>query len=312
MENLCATFQLFRVAHFAYIFMAIGIAVGLIFAFRKKSDDFCKWVGIVLVSLAGLFAVLDFVGKIFVVDNVFEHLPINPYHIFAYLCIFVEITKNASWTKFAYLIIVPVSALSLFFVPNIYKSMGMVSISVISYFLLNAILVAYSVLKILWTDEYLSKKDILSITMDFTIIVAIAHIINVFFRFTVIGTEANYFGTMGEEYDILIGLLSRLIPIPFVNIIPLIAVIVGIEFLLFLPFDIMKTKQDNREQLEEIVALGNLKAQARFRKNNKSQVLVRGENKARPEVQKTARSSAHKDGFVSINKEITVNKDDHK
>ena len=309
MGKLCATFQLFRLVHFIYILMAIGIAVGLIFAFKKKSGKVCKWVGITLVSCAGLFVLLDFIGKIFVVDNIFEHLPINPYHIFAYLCVFVEITKNVSWTKFAYFIVLPVSGISLFLVPNVYMTMGMASISVISYFILNAILIAYSVLKIIWSDEYLSKKDILSITMDFSLIIAIAHVINVFFRFTVIGTEANYFGTMGEEYDVLIGLLGRLIPVPFVNIIPLIAVIVGLEFLLFLPFDIMKTKQDNREQLEQIVALGNLKEQAKFRKNNKSQVLVRGENKAQPQVHKTTTTTAHKDGFVSINKQVKVNKD---
>ena len=70
------------------------------------------------------------------------------------------------------------------------------------------------------------------------------HIFNIILRFTGIGIHANYFGTMGDSYDILIGWLHSRMPVtatnvavPLLCIIPLIALLVGVEFLLVLPFE---------------------------------------------------------------------------
>ena len=312
MGKLCALFKLFSLTHFVYIFLSVGIAVGLIFAFRRFEGNARKYAGIGLVAVAVLFALLDFVGKVSVVNNVAEYLPLNLCHIFAYICIYLEITKSSSWTKFAYLIMLPLSVISLLFMPNEYTAYGEASLSVISFIFMNAMIIAYSLLRLIWNDEYLENKDILNSTLNYAIIIAIAHILNVFFRFTTLGVHANYMGTMGENYDMIFGLMDKIIPIPFVNYIPLFAIIVGIEFLLIIPFGVMKTRQDRRNQYEEIVALGNLKAQSKLRKPGKSQVLIRSDEKASPSTPKSTTSHAHKDGFVSINKEINVNKNKEK
>ncbi|MGN0960611.1 MAG: hypothetical protein ACI4PF_00260 [Christensenellales bacterium] len=309
MGNLCAMFKIFGLAHFIYLFLAIGIAVALIFVFRKSEGKMRKYAGIGIVATAGFFVLLEFIGEIIVVDNVFEHLPIKMCQIFVYICIYIEVTKSSSWTKFGYLIILPLTVLTLLFVPNVYLAFNVASLSVISYFFINSLLIAYVILRLIWNDEYLEKKDVLNVTVNYAIILAFAHILNVIFRFSVLGTDANYFGTMGENYDMIIGLIDKIIPIPFVNLIPLIAVLVGIEFLLKLPFDILKTQKERKAQYEELVALGNLKAQAKYRKNNKSQILVRSETKAQPSTHKTSSGSTNKDGFISINKSVNVNKD---
>lgn len=309
MGRLCAMFKLFGVSHIVYLLLGLAVATVLVLTLRKLDSSKQKYAGVTIVSAMGLLVILDIVGTVSVVDNMWEHLPLNMYHILVYLAIYSEITKSSSWTKFGYFVALPIAFLQLFFVPNLYTTMSQTGISVISYFLLNGLLGTYSILRLIWNDEYVDKKDILNSTMNLGIILAIVHIINVILRFTVLGTDANYCGTMGENFDILIGFVDGLIPVPFVNILLLVAVLVGIEFLLLLPFDIVKTRKDRQNQYEELVALGNLKAQAKYRKSGSSQVLLNSKEKARPDTYKNSTSYAHRDGFVSINKEVNVNRD---
>ena len=64
--------------------------------------------------------------------------------------------------------------------------------------------------------------------------------------------------------------------------------------------------------MEELVALGNLKAQQEYRKSRNSsgsQILIRSEDKARPTNAKNVVNKTSS-GFVSVNKEVKVNRDD--
>ena len=170
----------------------------------------------------------------------------------------------------------------------------------------------------MWLEDYLTKKDIFTSFLNYVIIVAFVHIFNIILRFTTLGVHANYFGTMGEEYDVINQMLSKLTEVifkqevPLVHQLPLFAVILGIEFLMILPFHIFKTKKDRKNQLEEIVALGNLKAQQNFRKTGSkgSQILVNSAEKARPSTPKKSTSDIFKSGFVSVNKQVQVNNDE--
>jgi len=81
--------------------------------------------------------------------------------------------------------------------------------------------------------------------------------------------------------------------------------------LLMLPFDLIRTKKDRKDQMEELVALGNLKAQQNHRKNGRalrSQILVNSEHKAKPLIEKNIQQQKSS-GFVSVTKEVKVNKD---
>ena len=127
-------------------------------------------------------------------------------------------------------------------------------------------------------------------------------------RFTTLGVHANYFGTMAEDYDVVIGWISSFIKIPFVNILPLLVVVLGVSFLMILPFDVLKTKKERKDQYEELVALGNMKAQLNSRNRGKSQVLVRSETKASPATPKKVNTETS-GGFVSVNKQIQTHKD---
>lgn len=309
MGNLCAIFKLFDISHIVYMLIAIIISVALIVIFKKMDGNSRKYSSIVMVSLAGLFVIFEFVGRIMDGADIFENLPLNAFHVFVYVLIYIEVTKKTSWIKFGYFVIVPISFISLFVVPNYYCEYSSASLALISYFVINGILIGYSVLQLIWSDEYLSQKDILNVFLNFVMMVGIAHIVNVIWRFTTLGVHADYFGTMAEEYDVVIGWLSSLIKIPFVNVLPLLAVLIGLEYLLKLPFDVIRNKHDKKSQYEELVALGNMKAQMNRRMQGKSQVLIRSDIKASPSTPKRV-TNTQRDGFVSVTKEVQVNKDD--
>lgn len=312
MDKMLNTFGLFSLEYFIYLALVVAIVVSLVLTLRKLTDDGQKIAKIVLISAIGLFVVLEYIGKLLGVDKikVGDMLPFEIIDIFAGISLYFFFTKKSRWKKFGYFIIAPVCLYSLIFVPNVYTQMQGVSLGVISFYILNALLITNSILYMLWDEEDLEKKDILNSSMDFVIIVCAMHLINVFFRFTTIGVHANYLGTMGETFDLVIEFLYSLINIPLLCILPLIALLVGVEFLLALPFDLIKTKKEKQSQIEELIALGNLKEQQEFRKKHKtskSQILVRSEHKAMPKEKKDISQKSSKDGFVTTTKEIKVN-----
>ena len=313
MDKMLGMFKLFGLGYFIYLILAIAIVLALVLVLRKLSGKAQNITQIVLISCMGLFLLLEYISRLIGVNKVRlgDQLPIEIFDVFVGISIFIFFSKKTVWKKFAYLIIAPVGLYGLIFVPNMYTQFDTFSLCIISYFVLQALLIANSILNMLWNEEDLEKKDILNSSMNFVIIVAIAHLVNVFLRFTAWGVHANYFGTMGEEFDTLIAWLYTLIPVPLVCLLPLIALLVGVEFLLILPFDLIKTKKQKQSQIEELIALGNLKEQQEYRKKHKtskSQILVRSATKATPQTQKNVRNSSD-DGFVATTKEVQVNKE---
>lgn len=312
MEKLC-TFKLFSLGYFIYFFLAIGIAVGLIFALRKLSEKGKLIANISMISALFLFILLEFIGRIILVKDYdfFDNLPINYFQIFAVIILIGLIRRNDKWVKFSYLIALPVSFFSLIFIPKFYCDYSTFSISLISYVFSQALIMAISMLNILWEECELSKRDILDVNMTFIISSASLHIINVILRFTFIGVHANYGGTMGEECDLCIELLSTLIPVPFVFLLPIFAIVVGLSFLLVIPFNILQHKKQKQSEIEELIALGNLKKQQEYRKkmaNGGSQIYLNSDNKAKPSGDKGVTNKTKTD-FVAQNKEIQVNKE---
>lgn len=313
MNKMLSVFKLFGWGYFIYFALVAGIVVALVLCLRKANEKTQNITRVALISAIGLFVVLEFVGKILGVETIKigDQLPLEIYDVFAGISIYYYFAKRSSWKKFGYLITAPVSLYSIIFVPNIFMQMQVISLGVISFYLLNAMLIANSILCMIWNAEDLEKKDILSATMNFVIILCIAHLVNVIFRFTALGVHANYLATMGEEFDLVIGFLYSLINIPLLCLLPLVAVLVGVEFLLVLPFDLIKTKKEKQSQIEELIALGNLKEQQKFiekHRSSKSQILIRSEKKATPNTPKNVGNST-KDGFVKTTKEIQVNLD---
>ena len=313
-------YRIFGWEYFLHLFLAIGIIVLLVLILKKLTDKSRHIAQIALISSIGFFVLLEYIGRIIMISdfNSAEQLPLHTFQVFSVISIVVFFVKKISWQKFCYLIIVPVSAYGLIFVPEIYSLGSAFSLSLISYILLSSVLIANGILNMIWADEDLERKDILDASITFILIVAFLHIFNVILRFTGWGIHANYFGTMGDSYDLVIGWLHSLMPVtdtnvavPLLCIIPLIVVLVGIQFLLVLPFDLIKTKRLHQENIEELIALGNMKKQQEARANSRkvsSQILVRSENKARPKEHKNV-TNATNSGFVATNKEIKVNKD---
>lgn len=323
MNLMCATFKMFGIAHIVYLLIAVLISVGLYFIIRKFEGKIRRYATITIVALAGVLVIVEFVGRIVDGGHAGENLPLNPWHIFVYIAIFVEITHRESWIKFGYFISLPICAISLIITPTYFNTLSMTSLSIIPYFLINGLMILYTLLNIRWQEVEFSKKDILNTFLNFVMIVAGAHIVNVMFSLLNIGPNANYFGTIGEgfvfledgleeltvanSYNVVIDFVSSIIPIPFLHILPLLGILVGVEFLLIIPFEVIQTRKDKREHIEELVALGNLKAQQEYRKSKGSQILIRGEVKAKPKVEKRAQGLYQKGGFVSVNKPIDVN-----
>lgn len=312
MNRLLSVFNMFGAEYFVYFVFAVGIIVALVFCLRNVNENTQKIAKISMVCAIGFFAVLEFVGKIISIKdiNIGDQLPLEIYDIFAFISIYYFFRKKEFGQKFSYLIAVPVCAYSIVFVPNVYVGMSTTSLAIISFYLLNSVIIANALLGMLWNAEDLEKKDILNVSINYIIIVCAMHILNVIFRFTTLGVHANYMGTMGENFDIVVNFLDSLIGVPLLCLLPLWAVLVGVEFLLVLPFDLVKTKKEKQSQIEELIALGNLKEQQKFRekyKNDRSQILVRGQQKAMPKTQKDVGKSVSKDGFVTTTKEVQVN-----
>lgn len=309
-------FELFSWIHFVYLIVAVAIPVGLFFLLRNiKTDKEQMTIEKILLSLALFFVVLEYVGRIIYLDDFKfgDNLPLNAFQVFVFLGIFAHFSRRLNWIKFGYLISMPVSLVSLIFVPNFYSTMPSFSLPIVCYMLCNSMIIIYSIVSLYYTRYDLEHKDILTSMMNFVIIVAIAHLVNVFLRFTAWGLNADYFGTMAENYNLYISWLSKLIPIPFVVMLPLFAISFGLCYLAKLPFDILKSRREKKAQLDEIIALGNLKEQQKFRdeerasKKAKSQILVKPQEKATPSTPKIDRNINSKDGFVKANKDIAVN-----
>lgn len=308
-------FSLFSVAHFVYIVIAIALVVGLFFVLRKfQSNKEQSLAQGILLGAMVFFVVLEFVGRIISVEpfKLFNHLPLNAFQVFVWISLFAYFSRRLSWIKFGYLIIAPISAISIIFVPNIYLTMGSFSLSIVSYMIINALLIVHSIIALLYTRYDVEHKDVFNSVINLIIIVAAAHIVNVILRFTAWGLEADYFGTMAEGYNLYITWISKLIPVPFVVMLPLFAAMFGVAYLVKLPFDFLKSRKEKQEQLEEIIALGNLKEQQKFReeerasKKAKSQILVKSEAKAAPQITKNPNNTT-KDEFVKTSKEVRVN-----
>lgn len=308
-------FSLFSVAHFVYLIVAIGLVVGLFFILKRfHSDGEQKMVERILLGAMIFFLVLEYVGRILYLDdfNFWNNLPLNAFQVFVFVCIYSHFSRRLSWIKFGYLVMAPVSFVSMIFVPNIYTSMPMWSLSIICYMIILVLVISYSIISLLYTRYDLEHKDVLGSVINFIIIVAIAHIVNVILRFTAWGLQADYFGTMAEGYNLYIGWLSKLIPVPFVVMLPLFAIVFGLAYLVKIPFDVMKSRKEKQDQLEEIIALGNLKEQQKYREEQrqerkaKSQILVRSETKATPNDTKNVNNSS-KESFVKTAKEVNVN-----
>ncbi|MBQ7351757.1 MAG: YwaF family protein [Clostridia bacterium] len=308
MGNLCALFKLFGAPHFIYLILALAIGVVCILFLRKLDSDKQRIVSIALLVLCGVLVVVESVGR-FMVEGVKigDNLPFNPIHVFVYLMVFAEIRKSLNWVKFGYFLSSPLCLIGLFLVPNFYLQCNSTSLAVISYFLLCGFIIAYCVLKMIWSEEFVELKDVFNAFYNFIIVVGVVHIINVIFRFTTLGVHADYFGTMGENYDVFVSWVSKLIPIPFVNVIPLFVLVLGIAYLMYIPYSVIKNGRAKKSQYEELVALGNAKAQMSHHNKSGSHILVRSETKATPNTPKniTNKSSG---GFVSLNKEIDINK----
>ena len=312
MEKLCATIKLFGTMHIVLIVSAILICVGLVFLLRKLSDSFKRYIALGLLGVGVLFIVLEFVGRIITGGEVFESLPIFAFDIFLYICIYNQFAKKEGWLKFLYLVVLPLSVISLFVVPNFYITNN-ATLSFLSYFFINIVLIVYSLLQVLWSEVEITFKDVLNAVLSYVIIFAFVHILNVIFRFTLLGTDANYWGSMGEDYDAIIGLLYSLISVPFVHVLPWFVIVLGLGYLLVLPFSLLKTSREKQSLYEELIALGNMKAQQSQRKAGKSasQILVRGAEKAKPKEQKNVYNNTSS-GFVSVNKQVKVNNEQKK
>ena len=308
--------KLFSVEYFVYILLATAITLALIVFFKKTGEKRRKTIKLALVIALGIFIVLEYVGRIMSIDKFIfgDNLPLDIYHVFFGIIIFMLVKKSMHWQRFAYLVMAPVCIFSILFPAECCLISPAFSIQVISYMCANVTIVVYSILSTLWQLEEIEYKDILTATTDFAFILGIAHILNVFLRFTAWGLHSNLFGTMGEDYNGAIGLLFDLIPVSFVCLLPLVAILVGIEFLMVLPIQKNQNLKARREKLEELVALGNTKAQQEYRQDNmkeKSQIIVRSENKAMPEQSKNVTNNS-KSGFVSTIKEVQTNKEDAK
>ena len=306
--------KLFSLEYFVYLLLALAIILAMVMFFRNLDEEKQTKLKVLLIAVMGIFIILEYIGRVVALEKfvLCDQLPIESYHIFFVISLIMIIKKSMRWQRFAYLIMLPISAFSILFPSVQYLVSPAFSLQVISYMIANISIFALSLMCTIWQPKEVEFKDIFIASTDFAIIIGVVHIINVFLRFTAWGLHANYFGTMGEDYNEVIGFLFDIIPVSFVCIIPLLALLVGLEFLMVFPIHKNQALQDRREKLEELVALGNMKAQQEYRQEkmkNKSQILLRSETKAIPEQSKNVTNKSTS-GFVSSVKEVKTNNED--
>ena len=78
---------------------------------------------------------------------------------------------------------------------------------------------------------------------------------------------------------------------------------------MYLPYSFIKNGIERKNKYEELVALGNAKAQMQHNHKSGSHIVVRSEQKASPTTPKnTTSNNSGNGGFVSVNKQIDINK----
>jgi len=310
MGKLLSTFKMFSFGYFVYVIVALGLVVGAFFACRNLKKDKQKLVSICLIIGAVFFVVLEYLGRILAGKfNIFYNLPIELFHIMTFSIIITYKSNNAAWARFLYFITIPVTIYSLIFMPELYFKGSGISLLIIGYVLNIVCVLTFSVLTIYWNNLYIEKKDLIGVNITYVMIISSLHLINVYLRFPGWGTVANYAGTMGESYDVIIGLLFKIIPIPFVCILPLLVFLIGIQVLMVIPFDILRKKKAKQQEYDELIALGNAKAQEEAMLKDgpvQSKIIIRSEKKASPKQPKTVKSE-NNDSFLKTNKQVQTN-----
>lgn len=317
MERLCALYSMFSLSYFVYLAMAVAIVLGVVFACKNLRDNAKKVCSIVLVSLIVIFAILEYLGRIISLKefNIFYNLPVELVHVLTYVCVITLITNSSGWSKFLYIVALPLSIYSLLIVPNFYASQESFSLITIGYVFSFVFIIAYSLVNIVWKDVSVRLGDVLNSNITYLIFFASVHLINVFLRFSGWATEVNIMGTMGEEYDVVIAFIYNLIPYGFICNLPLIAIIIGIQCVMVMPFVMSENRKIKQEKINELIALGNAKAQQEASNEGKgdirSQIIVKSEKKAMPDTPKKVNEQNSQGEFLNTNRVIQINHDVH-
>ena len=161
MGKLCSLFKVFSWGYFIYLVMAIAIVVSLVFICRNFGENAKKTCGISLVFCAGVFVIIEYLGRIISLEEFkfFYNLPVELIHILTYTCIITLVTNSEGWSKFLYLVALPVSVYSLLVIPNFYATQESFSLLVIGYVFALISIISYSFLNIIW------RKDIVRNTV---------------------------------------------------------------------------------------------------------------------------------------------------
>ena len=217
------------------------------FSLRNRTE---KTKRVVLLCLAIFNALIYIAYKIvmaftFDVFIILKELPLHLCNLNLILIPLAILTNNKLLMSYLYYVGLLAAFAGIMFFDSVFLGKNVFSFVVLVYFIYHAILLVFPLLLVslkLFTPSlsYVWKALVVLVSLAL-----IMHLVNLLFIHTGWCVEANYFYTMGMPDNPVLGMLMKLIPIPFLYYLPVAPVLYGFDVLITLP-QILIEKRKNK------------------------------------------------------------------
>ena len=217
------------------------------FSLRNRTE---KTKRVVLLCLAIFNALIYIAYKIvmaftFDVFIILKELPLHLCNLNLILIPLAILTNNKLLMSYLYYVGLLAAFAGIMFFDSVFLGKNVFSFVVLVYFIYHAILLVFPLLLVslkLFTPSlsYVWKALVVLVSLAL-----IMHLVNLLFIHTGWCVEANYFYTMGMPDNPVLGMLMKLIPIPFLYYLPVAPVLYSFDVLITLP-QILIEKRKNK------------------------------------------------------------------
>lgn len=242
----------FKPTHFIMMLFIPIIFCSIYFLLKNKKS---KTIKISLLVICGVNAAIYISYKLVMAFTFEEFVILNelPLHLCNLNLILMPLTiciKNQKFRDFFFgyfFFVGGIAALcGILFYDSVFTGRSTLSYAVLIYFIYHSTLF---VLPYIFVGLGLYKPKINDAWKAMVVLVSLAfvmHILNLILRATGACSISNYFYTMGMPENPVLGLLQKLIPIPFLYMLPIVPILYGIDVLIALPFYYKEKRQKEK------------------------------------------------------------------
>ena len=221
--------EYFNATHFLFLGIALVLFLGLFFSLKKIPEN-SKRKFLLYFSVANtlIFVVYKILETTVFGKTIESSIPLHLCNIMIFLMPFAFCFEKSWLRSIMFYISIPGCVLALLFMDGWYVGVPISNGSLWLYFIVHINLFVTSLLMVCLG---LYKPKMSHAILNGIIIFAFAglsHVVNVIFRATNLVGNSNYFYTFGSKGNIAINFFYKLIPIPLVFQIPLLALAFGV------------------------------------------------------------------------------------